>query len=545
MGKKQVIDVIGDGQLPFDKKMQEAALGYLIIDAVFFLQSYGKIEPNWFKDVYLNKVYSHLVKLYERLERCIKSPEELKGEFVTYESGEINKLQQTIDRCIFMTQQYGLDYIKKDLNAWMLSIGFKKAVKGAEKIYNDRKLTEAYEYATSKLQDLNDTLFNENNRVSFLNTSHFWVEEDLKKNRACTLGFDMFDRLILPGEPGQGSLLPGETTMFLAPTNTGKTTALITIIWYNIIQKGKDILWITHEDSPDNLKKKMLICAMGVPETKLLAMYKNPNEIRRIMAVEQLLERHLVYIPYNKTENMYVERVVNLIKAENRTRTHHNKKGFDMVVDDYPARLDTMYGRNDPLRTRRGKIYNAFMQLSIEERVHCLLAGQGNRESSRASREGDRMVTYDDSSESFDVIMHVNNVITINRSKHLRAAGRTIFYVDKVRNAPGKMAINCKSQFDCFRAFMDKWNKDEDMPFIGTEDRILSLMPTESKGTLSPFAVEAKPSESPKPEAAIKTGNLKPNPNNNLDEIKAKRKAQTTAWNGKNVEKTTGSEGGE
>ena len=108
--------VLERGVLPFSLQQQEALMGYLITDELFLIQVSKRVKPTWFENALLGSIYLKLVTMLERVGRAPISPEEFKGEFLSEEANEINRIHSLIDQCVLYRTNFGLDLIKKDLN---------------------------------------------------------------------------------------------------------------------------------------------------------------------------------------------------------------------------------------------------------------------------------------------------------------------------------------------------------------------------------------------------------------------------------------------
>jgi hypothetical protein len=128
-------------------------------------------------------------------------------------------------------------------------------------------------------------------------------------------------------------------------------------------------------------------------------------------------------------------------------------KGYDLLIDDYPATLGTSqlkgkgYNRGDS----DAYVYDYFVQLSLELNFHSLLAVQSNREGSKVNaklKEEGRFLRMEDVAETFGPMKRATNVISINRDAHAMTNNKVTFYICKSRSGQTGWAVYCNSDYD-------------------------------------------------------------------------------------------------
>jgi len=169
-----------------------------------------------------------------------------------------------------------------------------------------------------------------------------------------------------------------------------------------------------------------------------------------------LIKTYLVYIPLVKAPN-YIEDVIGVIRDQNETLKNKIGKGFDLLVDDYPANLTTMQAQKGMARRERDDtVYGYIVDLAGELKMHALCAIQANREGSKLNRwgaeDGSRLLGMEDVSESFGPMMRATNVISINRDDMAASRNRITFHICKSRSSQTGWAVVCKSNFDYYRS---------------------------------------------------------------------------------------------
>lgn len=266
---------------------------------------------------------------------------------------------------------------------------------------------------------------------------------------ALTTGIGILDRKLLPENVGKGALLRGDTTVLIAPVNMGKTTAMMTIARHNLAQK-KNVLWISLEGRDVDLMQKMWCCTLRRTKEEFhkMVLGTDPAEQQMLDIIGAQLQDRLTYLPIHRS-GVTVEEVVSIIRTRQNQRIGLKGKGYDLLVVDYPGVLTTELAKGGKLEERQSQayIYRQFVQLALEERFHCLVAAQTNREGSKANRKGDRLLTLEDISEAFGIAMSATNSITLNRDETAMSANRATFYICKSRSSDTNWAVACRSDY--------------------------------------------------------------------------------------------------
>jgi hypothetical protein len=192
------------------------------------------------------------------------------------------------------------------------------------------------------------------------------------------------------------------------------------------------------------------------PEKDLIAWYQDPAKLGLIQEAQRRLHEHLEYIHLNSPTGTTVEHVMDIILEKQRERKRTHGKGFDLLVDDFPAKLTCEYGKRDEYRQRMYFIYSRFAALAESENFHALVAIQTNRDGSKINRDGkERALIMEDTSESWGVPQVASNFITINRSDEDRAKGIIKFHIDKCRSQERGKIVVCNSKFEWYQTHGD------------------------------------------------------------------------------------------
>lgn len=486
--------------LPHSTEMQQAVLGYLITDHNFFQRHIGKIQPEWFSDVENKVIFTEMLRFYKEYRERVKSSVELISMFAGYDLIEKRRYEAIIELAIkTRVDQFTVEYLDSQMNAWFMSIEMKKILYNASKLYNENQLIEAAQQTIDSFDRINRMVHKSDRRVVLSDPASLFVDQTEKLfARSCTMGLYELDRAINRdigeirienNKPAwTGALIPGESTLIVAPTNIGKSTVLMTVIAHNL-KKCKKVLWVTHEDTELNLSKKIWKTMLETPEMHLRQTFKDkdfdPDLRKRVSAFASLIDSHLTFIHIPSSMDYYVEDLMAEIKSLNadlRSKSSDGQ-GFDMIVDDYPGLLQLRNTRKDTqLRHVLSGIYGQFVKLASEESCHVLMAMQTNREANKNNKTGTKMLSHTDVSESHEVIHRLHNVITLNRSDKNQREGRLIFSFAKNRSGPVNTTISCVTRFDlgvayspnfgpkpCFEIDMDLWEKGWEK--VGSQDK--------------------------------------------------------------------------
>lgn len=444
----EIFDREGKDQLTFDPNKQIALLGHLLNNEQFFVQCHDRLKPEWFTNPTVNKIYAAKVKWFNDYHRSptieeLRDLPDFRADTVAFR-GKVNDILNLSKE---LMKTYGLDALRPELTEWMHSYYFETGVRQAYMDYKSKKLDKAFSALSQCNENIKNTVFEADTEESFSNFAQEVAKTQAEYSDACTTGDELFDRLLTP-KALKGSLLPGDMSIILAPTNTGKTTAMISTVVANIKQ-NKNVLFITHEGRPSDIKEKLICCFTGWTAKELLDSYKDPATRQYFEEALIWFKRYLTYVPMNEP-GLPVENVAAMIRRKQEERISKKGKGFALLVDDYPAKITTQQAAKGMSKRERDEIvYNYFEQIGLQYKMHVLCAIQTNREGSRVNKgqREDRLLTLEDVQESWGPMTCATNVWTINRSPHDKVNNRLIYYIDKSRSSETGFAIVCKTDF--------------------------------------------------------------------------------------------------
>ena len=437
--------------LPFSETKQDALLGHLLKEDKFFRQARTRIKPEWFLDAYSSKLWSAKTDFFEEHRRSPTLAELKDYSAISREDDSTRaKLHQKMQQCLSATSEYLLDVLSRELTDWLHARIYWEGVHKSKDLFNAQRFDQAYLELKGIGKEIDSNSFVNDNEVSFENFVQDLEQAEVDRKNALTFGSTVLDRLLLP-EAQFGSLLPGDTTVIIAPTNVGKTTTVISVIGHNI-KRGKSCLFIAHEGTKADLQMKIWCNVLGCTKADILNMYKTEEGMKKMEIGLGLIKRFVTFVHYPKA-GATVEEVEAIVRRKQEERAATKGKPYDLVVDDYPAKLVTALAKGGKFDKRHidDISYGYFVQLALEYGSHCLLPVQSNRNGSKINKsvqsDEKRLLVGEDVAESFGVVQQATNVITLNRDPLDEALGLMTFYIDKSRSNEKSFAVVCKTEY--------------------------------------------------------------------------------------------------
>lgn len=452
--------------LPWSEKKQKACLGHLITNESFFSQAEPRLEATWWADRQLGLIYDAIRNFHTQHDRHPTFTELLEApDFLVQDAGGINHLRALVRECVTDQADIGLDVIREELTEWLHSRLYYQAVEKSSVAYNGRRLKDAIEIVKDAVSDIQEATFLADPGTNWTTWKGDFERQEAELQHALTTGSRVLDR-ILNQDATWGSLLRGDQTILIAPTNIGKTTCLNTIGTLNAMA-GFNVLIINHEDRPDKVKKQAIAiaacCQPGnttwwTPRQIHNLGLSGPDGQKFIDSITTQLQKQLDFCPILRA-GTDVEEVGAIIRQRQEQCIVRTGRGLDMIIDDYPAKLGTQQNKQGYLQRRQSDklVYEYFSQIALELNCHVLTAVQANREGAKSmkggiTRRGEnsderRLIVSEDVAESYEAMGTAANIISLNRDSEAQARGLTIFNVCKNRTGSTGYAVVCKSVF--------------------------------------------------------------------------------------------------
>ena len=461
---------------------QAAVVGHCFLDEEFLLKCKNHVRPEWFTgDLMVAHIYAQLIKFYEDYKMTPASTDELLAEpfFKSQNKFDFQKYSNKLLICISHAGGHNLDVLRPRLATFIKMMKFREAQKAVNQNINKHNYDTAAEISGKAIKVYNEVSFDKETAVSFADTISLWRHRDEGLENAISTGSKALDDLL------NGGLVRGENMAVLAPTFTGKSRFLITMLRHLLVQDYK-VLYITHEDNPDKIKKRIIgsICGIGqaeldlymkkeginVPRYPLGRMPKKaedrfnlPNwsidEGRQLYEVvlneleraRELLTKNLTFVHWVKAGHMDVENVIEEIRRLNLQEKAKTGKGFDVLINDYPARLQSKR-KYEHDRSKLANIYNEFNILADELKLHCIYAVQVNRGAAKLMKSGEATsaIGLEDVGEAYGISQNAISAISLSRNPDDVKADCLRISVVKARDGePNKMVFTRAAYNEC------------------------------------------------------------------------------------------------
>lgn len=430
---------------------QEAVIGYCFKDPRMFKKCVDFLEPTWFTgSTMLQQVFTSMKEWYESRGTVPPSYQQILEMQIYKELPQKTKddYASLCKRCCEVSlNNFELKLIQEHLTGFARASKFKETVAIAGQQFTTRNYDKAYKWTSDKIQELLKTTFEEDLLAMNLSGPGDWlVQEQERKDLAVTTGCGALDYAL------GGGLFKRETTAIMAPTNTGKTTFMVTVLRH-ALASGKRVLFFTHEGRPEAIRLSILTALVGIPRHKLYEFYQTPLGKTQIDNASKLMETHLTYIPYSFTGKMFVENVVEEAVKRQQDAIDREEQPYDIVIDDYPKKLKSKYrsGSKDmAYRTELAEVYDEFNHLAQEINVHCLLAIQTNRAGAKQNKDtkSDTLLDLEAIDESYGVAQNMGNVIALNRSPQDMKMNIINYTITKSRNEGTHVTVSTRTAYD-------------------------------------------------------------------------------------------------
>jgi hypothetical protein len=443
--------------LPFETKQQDALFGYIIKNEGFFLQLHERVLPDWWVDGWIGKAYGSYCKFYKKFNHIPASDEEFMSwdGIYTLDPMERAKIKAVLLRARNETSNYSLDVLKNGLQAWLQTRIYHKNVTESAMLFNARKIAEAGHVLARGVKEFQEINFDGYQPVDYSNPKALVQSALSESSNALTLGHSMLDKALNP-DCAKGSMLLGDTTVLMAPTGLGKTTASISVLTANIMNQ-KPCLYIHHEGRRDDIAEKIWLNMLDVSKKRFreLVFSSEPSHIMTLQVISKLLQDYLIHIDMQKP-GLTVEEVVSTIRKYQERLKNKGLGGIALCVNDYPALLNTMETQNVRMERRQkdNYVYRYLVDLMGEQKIHGLFPIQTNREGYKVNRKtGDdhkrnrQLLTLDFVQEAFEVTNSATNLITLNRTPSDAMNELVTWLFAKSRSNEVNIAVTTRSNY--------------------------------------------------------------------------------------------------
>lgn len=256
-----------------------------------------------------------------------------------------------------------------------------------------------------------------------------------------------------------GGLPPGSLGFFLAPTNGGKSIALVHTS-FDAALHGHNVLYVSAELSEDLIKNRFDSCVTGIDSTKVK---KNASiiydKITKSSVFSRVMSRiQVIEVPDGEATVSDINAMVERLR----------KNGFDtnLLVVDYADNLKAEK-RFEHDRAAFASIYKGLRALAKKQRIVCWTASQMNDEGTAASEKKSGVITVRHVNESRAKIHIADFSIAVARTQEEKDMNQARLVLLKNRLGPGDGAVvQVSTRFDISRLFGEEKNiiRLEDLP---------------------------------------------------------------------------------
>jgi hypothetical protein len=468
--------------MPFDEARQGALIGHALTNPAFFLLCVDRIPEGSFSNVTIGSLWKYAKDIYYKNNVVPTFHDVYSCDAIQQEDAkERSSRQSYLHKSMTYAEQTSVTVLRAELQGYLEQVATVSITNKLLAAYSKRRYQDAKNILLAATNELRAIPGIGQEESSFEDIRDFLKKYDGRRTGGCTTGLDILDGGLTNANVPEPALYRGDTTIILAPVNIGKTSTMINIAIRNICC-GKDVLFITHEGAELDIKMKMLCCLLERTPQEIQAAL-HTTEIDLVTDMFHFLGKHICYIPYNRA-GMTVEDVSSLIRRKFNEKNNLTGRGYDLIVDDYPAKLRTtiMSGGKFERRNNDAIVYEQFVQLALELDTHCVLAIQANREGSKKNKAGNAYLTMEDVAESFLVPASATNVITLNRTHVMKQARVMVFMIDKSRSSQTGRIVFARSDFGkCITHHPDRGGV---YTYIQTpfDDSVLSILMARKNG---------------------------------------------------------------
>lgn len=307
---------------------------------------------------------------------------------------------------------YNIDWLSNETKKWIRNKAFEIViVESAEKLQSNKPVEDMVE----KVKDVFSINFNESIGNNF-------YKDYEKQYEFYTQTKEKFEsNLTILNTVCDGGVERKTLNLLMAPTNTGKTSAMISLA-AGYLRRGYNVLYITCEMSEENIRQRIDANFLDIPINDIPRLPKELY-IKRMQQFASIAKSNL-YVKEYPTASANVNHIRALLDAL------ATKEKFvpDIVFIDY---LNIMTS----VRIKSGQSYEISKAIAEELRglmVHYNLAGWSATQTNRGG-DGASDLDLTDTSESYGVPMTVDMQIAVIQTPALLEQKRQLWKVLKTR----------------------------------------------------------------------------------------------------------------
>lgn len=409
---------------------EEEAIVSLILDLPEFVQTIIQfIEPDLFTRIETRYIVAWILKIYQEHE-VIPTRELLKDQILRdlTADDQYEEVIRILDR---KSSPREVPLVRSKLKEWARKKAFGL-------LYADETVTafEKGDIATV------EAIFKRASHINDTAIRGFWL-------------FDQFEELLVEDAVKRyptgykrldtafgGGLACGETLIYLAATNVGKSIQLCNNS-VNYVNSGLDVLHITCEMLAKKVARRML---GALTDVRMVDFPHHSDHIRRVCSATRANSKAQLAIYEFNPDEISVDNISSLMTMLKRTRGFSPK----VVVIDY---LELMISRNEYYNRdeylRQKHVATEFCGLAKSEMVIGLSATQTNRQGSGAT-DPNKPVDLNKMAESYGKAMPPDFVVSLNQSdeEYHSDPPQIRYFIAKNREGEKLITITCTVDYD-------------------------------------------------------------------------------------------------
>lgn len=379
----------------------------LLHDNSFIQKFIGFIDDKYFEDKVSNVLFKLINKYYIDYK---------KAPFITELATSLQN-EQSIDETTFKNcietikllktpETYNPEWLTNETKKWIRNSAFKSVIyDSAVKLDNGKPLDDLMENVKTVFNiNFNETIGNNfkndyKEQFDFYQLKEEKIECNITElNNVCGGGVERKSLNIL-----------------MAPTNTGKTSAMISLA-SSYLRRGYNVLYITCEMAERKIRQRFDANFLNIPINDIPAL-KKEDYFSRMEILFKSLKTNLIIKEYPTS-------MANVNHLRGLLNSLANKENFvpDIVMVDYLNLLNS-------IRVKAGKSYEIVKAIAEEVRGLACEYNMCFWSATQTNREGDGASDLDitDVSESYGLPMTADLLVAIIQTEELKKQGRQIW----------------------------------------------------------------------------------------------------------------------
>jgi archaellum biogenesis ATPase FlaH len=249
----------------------------------------------------------------------------------------------------------------------------------------------------------------------------------------------------------EGGLPPGSLGFFLAPTNGGKSSALIQLA-HDVAMRGHNVLYVSAELSEDMINRRLDACTTGVPihDVKPQAGSVRAAILSSPQYVATQKRIHVVEVPMGVAQPSDMELIVERLK----------KRGFDtnLLIVDYADNLRSQR-KTEQYRLELTSIYRDLRAIAQRQHLVVWTASQMNDAGTEAAEKKSGIITIRHVNEARGKIQIADLCVAVARTQEEKETNLARLILVKNRNGSGDGSVaQVSTRFDISKLFGEEKN---------------------------------------------------------------------------------------